>query len=58
MVTDAIGANPLPMIFTEVPTGPEFGLSVMAGTLEDVTVNGFESDFDPWVATTVLISTR
>ena len=26
----------------------------MAGTVEDVTVNGFEADFDPWVASTDL----
>ena len=53
MVTSEIGANPLPIIFTEIPPGPEDGVSVMVGTVEDVTVNIFEAELDPSVALTV-----
>lgn len=49
MVTTELGENPMPVILTAVPTGPEVGLSVMTGP----TVNVFEADLDPWVALTV-----
>ena len=48
--TGVVGSNKLPVIVTEVSTGPEIGLSVMVG----VTVNAFEAVLDPWVATTDL----
>ena len=49
MVTVELGENPVPVISTGVPKGPEVGLSVMTGP----TVNVFEADLDPWVALTV-----
>ena len=45
--TVELGSNPIPVIFTEAPTGPEVELSVMAGTPEDVTVNVFDDELDP-----------
>jgi hypothetical protein len=53
MIAAAFGSNPLPIIFTEVPTGPEVWLSVMVGIVEGVTVNVFDAKFAPWVAVTV-----
>ena len=53
MVTLELGSKLVPVTSTEVPTGPEVGLSVMTGPVEDVTVNVFESELDPWVALTV-----
>jgi len=38
MVTVELGANPMPTIFTEVPTFPEVGLRKMMGTDGDVTL--------------------
>ncbi len=46
MVTVELGENPVPMISTEVPTGPEIGSRIMTGT-KDVTVNVFEAELDP-----------
>ena len=51
--TVASGSKPIPEIFTEAPTGPEFGLRKMVGNNGDVTVNVFEAELDPWVALTV-----
>jgi hypothetical protein len=48
--TVELGSNPIPVIFTEAPTGPEIELSVMVGTPEDVTVNVFDDELDLWVA--------
>ena len=53
MVTAKLGENPVPVISTEVPTGPEVGIRVMAGVVEDVTVKVFESEFPHWLALTV-----
>ena len=50
IITAELGANPVPVIVTLVPTAPELGLSEMA----DVTVNVFEAELSPWVASTVL----
>ena len=43
MVTVELGANPVPTISTEVPTGPEVGSRLMAGE-ESVTVKVFETE--------------
>ena len=51
--TVASGSKPIPEIFTEAPTGPEFGLRKMVVNNGDVTVNVFEAELDPWVALTV-----
>ena len=48
--TVELGANPAPIISTDVPTGPEVGSSIMIGT---ETVKSFEAEFPPWVALTV-----
>ena len=52
-VTTTLGSKLIPVTVTVVPTGPEVGLSEMAGRVEDVTVNVSESEFSPWVALTV-----
>ena len=54
MIAAAFGSNPLPIIFTEAPTGPEIRFSVMVGIVEGVTVNVFEAKLAPSVAATVL----
>ena len=53
MLTEVLGSKLVPVTVTEVPIGPEVGLSEMAGTVEDATVNVVEADLDPWVALTV-----
>ena len=53
ILTSELGSKLTPVIFIEVPTGPEVGLSTMVGTAEDVTVNVFEAELDPSVALTV-----
>ena len=45
MVTVELGENPVPVISTGGPKGPEVGLSVIT----DPTVNVFEADLDPSV---------
>src|SRR4029079_16892558 len=54
IVAAVFESNPLPITFMEVSLGPKVGLSEMVGIVEGVTVNGFEAEFDPWVAVTVL----
>ena len=49
IATVELGSNPIPVIFTEAPTGPEVELKVMVGTPEDVTVNVFDDELDPRV---------
>jgi hypothetical protein len=46
-------SKPAPVTITEVPAGPEDGLSAMTGVSKDVTVNVFEAELLPWVALTV-----
>ena len=53
MVTVELGVNPVPVTFTDVPTGPEVGSRIMTGCHQSVTVNVFEAELDPWVALTV-----
>ena len=53
-VTGVVESKLVPVTVSGVPTGPEVGLRVMAGAVEDVTVNGFEADLDPCVAVTTL----
>jgi hypothetical protein len=50
IATVELGSNPAPVILTEVPTGSEVELSVMVGATEDVSVNVFDDELDPWVA--------
>ena len=47
MVTVELGSNPAPVIFTEVPTGPEVGSRKMTGFTKAVTLNVFEAELDP-----------
>ena len=44
-----LGSKPVPVISTEVPTGPEVGSRVMIGVVEDVTVNVFEAEILDWL---------
>lgn len=48
--TGVVGSNKLKVLVTKASTGPEIGLNIMMG----VTVNVFEADLDPWLATTDL----
>ena len=47
IVTVELGSNPAPVIFTDVPTGPEVGSRKMIGFTKAVTVNVFEAELDP-----------
>jgi hypothetical protein len=51
-VISGVGSNSMPVIFTEVPTGPKDGLIAMRGISVGVTVNVFEFDLTPSVALT------
>ena len=42
-LTVVVGANPVPVISTDVPFGPEFGLRMILG----FTVNAFEAELVP-----------
>ncbi len=53
MVTAELGSNPVPVTVTDVPTGPEVGLSVMAVRGDEFTVNVVESELTPSVAETI-----
>ena len=44
MVTLEPGLNPAPVIFTDVPTGPEAGSRIIKGFSKAVTVNVFEAE--------------
>ena len=47
MIISEFGSKLMPVMFTEVPTGPEPGLIAMIGFVEVVTVNAAESELDP-----------
>jgi hypothetical protein len=47
ITTVELGSKPEPVIFTELPTGPEVELSVMVGTPEDVAVDVVDDELDP-----------
>ena len=53
MTTVELGANPAPEISTGVPTGPVLGLRNIVGPTKGVTVNVFEAELDPRVASTL-----
>ena len=47
MITLEIGSKLMPVTITKVLTSPDVGSRLMAGVVEDVTVNASESEFPP-----------